>query len=301
MTATVSVEIRKPTLSPTAMSNYETCGRRGQFYHDPDIPRTSGQGQARGSAWHKAMETYGLARLYYGDHVVALIDDDDLITRLYAIIIGSLSEQMTDDDYETLDDDITVEELVNQLWVMLQSWVSDRQNRWMGDEVKIEAVEAEVLVEFGIDTSHQFRGFIDAVYRVPGYGTVIVDYKTAGKAWAHNKDGHGKGDGDPRKNPSAAQYAEAWLRATGEEVDWVAFDVMTVAGKFERVWVHVHAEIRKVFIRRWVATSDDIEMYRQAGMDMPTNPSSILCSPKWCSYWTYCPMGEDLDKIGESK
>ncbi len=296
MTA-VMVEIRKPTLSPTAMSNYETCGRRGQFYHDPDIPRSSGQGQSRGSAWHKAMEIYGLARLYYGDHVVALIDDTDLMDRLLAIIVGSLMEQMADPDYETLDDDLTTEELLAQMWVMLQSWMADPSNRWLGGEVKIEAVEAEVWVEFGAD-NHQFRGFIDAVYRVPDYGVVIVDYKTAGRAWAHQKDGHGKGDGDPRKLPSAAYYAEGWLRATGEEVDWVAFDVMTVAGKFERVWVDVKAEIRKTFIDRWVETSNMIEMFRAMDMDMPTNPSSILCSPKWCSFWTYCPMGEGLDKIG---
>jgi hypothetical protein len=29
----------RPTLSATALSNYEVCGRRGQWYHDVDIPR----------------------------------------------------------------------------------------------------------------------------------------------------------------------------------------------------------------------------------------------------------------------
>ena len=64
--------------------------------------------------------------------------------------------------------------------------------------------------------------------------------------------------------------------------------------------VEVTAEVRKTFIDRWVETSNMIEMFRAMDMDMPTNPSSILCSPKWCSFWTYCPMGEGLDKIGKT-
>ena len=294
------VEIRKPTLSPTALSAYEICGRRGQFYHDPDIPRVTTQGLAKGSAWHWAMETFNRARLYYGDHVVGLIDNTDLADRLSSIMIGYLTDVMSRDDYETRDDDEPIEVVVSQLWTMLTSWMSERNNMWMGNEVKIESIEEEVWVEFGSD-HHQFRGFLDAVYRVPDYGVVGVDYKSAGRAWAHQKDGHGKGDGDPRKLPSAPLYAEGWLRSTGEVMDYFAFDVMTVAGKFERVWVDVRAEVRAAFVDRWIKTSNQIELHRAAGMDMPTNPSAILCSPKWCSFWALCPMGEGLDKIGESK
>ena len=297
---TTQVEIRKPHLSPTALSAYETCGRRGQFYHDPDIPRVTTQGLAKGSAWHWGMETFGRARMYYGDDVVESIDKAELAERLEAIMVGYLGETMARDDYETLDDDETVETVVSQLWTMLQSWMSEPSNMWMGEGVEIQAVEERVQVELGAD-NHQFLGYLDAVMRVPEYGVVGVDYKSAGKAWAHQKDGHGKGDGDARKLPSAPLYAEAWLRDTGEEMDWFAFDVMTVAGKFERVWVDVRPEVRKTFISNWIATSDMIELYREAGMDMPTNPSSFLCSPKWCSFWIYCPMGEGLDKIGEKK
>ncbi len=298
--STTQVEIRKPHLSPTALSAYEICGRRGQFYHDPDIPRSTTQGLAKGSAWHWGMETFNRARMYYGDHVVGLIDKAELAERLEAIMVGYLMETMGREDYETRDDDEPLDVLVGQLWTMITSWMSEPSNMWMGDEVKIEAIEQVVHVEFGSD-HHQFRGYLDAVYRVPEYGVVGVDYKTAGRAWAHQKDGHGKGDGDPRKLPSGPLYAEGWLREYGEEMDWFAFDVMTVAGKFERVWVDVRAEIRKTFVDRWVDTSNMIELHRAAGMDMPTNPSAILCSPKWCAFWTYCPMGEGLDKIGEKK
>ena len=201
------VEIRKPHLSPTALSAYEICGRRGQFYHDPDIPRVTTQGLAKGSAWHWGMETFNRARMYYGDHVVGLIEATDLADRLSVIMVGYLQEVMARDDYATRDDDETMETLVSQLWFMLTSWMSERNNMWMGNEVRIEAIEQVVDVEFGSD-HHQFRGYLDAVYQVPGYGVVGVDYKTASRAWAHQKDGHGKGDGDPRKLPSGPLYAE---------------------------------------------------------------------------------------------
>ncbi len=115
-------------------------------------------------------------------------------------------------------------------------------------------------------------------------------FGTAGRKW-----GGSKAQGDPRKLPQAALYAEAWFRLTGEEVNWVSYDVMTKQGKLERIWVKTNAKIRETFVQKWVSTSNEIAMYKAAGMALPANPGSNLCSPKWCGFWDICDFGEALN------
>lgn len=300
---TTTVETLKPTLSPTALGAYDVCGRRGQYYHDPDIPGQTTLGLALGSAWHHAMETYGTARLQLGDQTVGALIPEDL-ANLYPMMVGHLEASIHRDDFvwpEEVNDpaqpEITAEtartEAHDRLYTMLHAWSSEPSYQWMDGTTPIEAVEQEVRVELD-SPHHQFRGFIDSVYRAPTYGPIGVDFKTAGRAWSHQKDGLGKGDGNPRKLVQAPLYAEAWLRLTGEEMNWFAYDVMTYAGKFERVFVDVNAQVRDTFIRRWREVSSAIHLYGDNGMDMPHNPDHMLCSPKWCSYWDICDLGEGL-------
>lgn len=292
-----TVEIRKPTLSPTALSEYEICGRRGQFYHDPDIPRVTTLGLAKGGAWHTGMETFGQMRLEMGDDRVAGLDPAEVRAEIIEAINEAFHQSVTAPNYAA-DPEDDLEQATKDLITMVDAWQAEPHNQWMGPDVTIEAVEAEVIAELG-SPSHQFHGVIDSVYNLATYGTVLTDFKTAARRWSHTGAGDGKGDGNPRKLVQAPLYAEAWLRSTGEQVNWFAYDVMTYAGHFERVWVDVRPEVRAPFVQRWNDISDMITTY--AGMDLPTNPGAMLCSQKWCSFWTYCPMGEGLDVARKTK
>jgi hypothetical protein len=290
------VEIRKPTLSPTALGNYLTCGRKGQYYHDPDIPGVTTLGLALGSAWHHGLETYGLARMYVGDTEVQALTPEHLTETMHAVCVGYLTEMVARDDMVWQEGE-DIADAYAELWAMTVTWVTEPTNRWMGPGITIEEVEMHVRVDLGSEF-HEFNGYMDGVYRTAEHGPVGVDYKSAGKRWAHNKDGHGKGDGDVRKLIQAPLYAEAYLRMTGEEMNWFVYDVMTKKGVFERVWVWVGPEVRALFVKRWVDTSNSIELHRAASMDLPHNPDNFLCSPQWCSYWEICDMGEGLKKRG---
>lgn len=292
-TTTVLPEVLKPHLSPSALSDYEICGRRGQYHQDRDIPRGTNLGQSFGKAWHHGLETFGLARMHYGDWQVAIIDQPELVERLYNIMGGYLYAQTLLDEFDPGPDQAVYEadlaQCFTDLPVMIGAVTGDPKRLWLGDKLKVAGTEMEVRVELGSDY-HQLLGYIDTVIDTPS-GPVGVDYKTANRRW--NK---GKLSGDPRKLVQAPLYAEAYTRITGEEMNWFVYDVTTRRGQFDRVWVNTNYGVRKQFVDRWVAVSNDIELHRAAGLDMPTNPSHFLCSEQWCSYWTdYCEMGQALE------
>jgi hypothetical protein len=284
---TTQIEL-KPTLSPSALGNYELCGRRGQYYHQKIIPGVTTPGLALGGAWHRAMETFQQARMQLGDNLIKLMPHDLLVENLYQIAAGFFAEQANKDDFEWTEGD-SVGEVHERLHLMLNSWALDSTNRWLSEGYNPVAVEHEIVVEMGSD-NHVMRGFVDLVLETP-VGVIGVDHKTAGRAW-----GGAKAAGDPRKLIQAPLYAEGWLRQTGQEMTHFVYDVMTYAGKFQRVWVDVSREVRAPFLDRWHEVSDMISLYDEAGMEMPTNPSNNLCSKKWCNFWDICPMGAQLDR-----
>jgi hypothetical protein len=306
--AGVRVEIRKPSLSPTALSEYEICGRRGQYYHDPDIPRGTGLGLLKGGAWHHGLEAFNRARLYYGDLHVAIIEPDELYERLYHLMIGHLWEGIYAPDGQYQPDFVppftpadgegweeqnqaAIDAAVYDLATMAKTYaLMPAANRWMGDGYQVEAVEQMVLTEFGSEY-HQMHGVIDVVINSKRYGPIPVDYKSAGKKWSGPK-----AKGDPRRLIQAPLYAEAWTRITGEQVNWFAYDVMQVNGKFERYFVDVSPEVRAPFVKRWNNVSAQIQMHKEAGIDHPHNPSSFLCDPRWCGFWPICDMGAGLEQ-----
>lgn len=278
----------KPTLSPTALGNYLTCGRRGQYYHQKIIPTVTTVGLALGGAWHKGMETFQQARMYYGDRLLGLMPADLLIDNLYQIMAGHFAEEAAQEDFVWGNGE-SVGEVHERLHKMISAWTAHDGNKWMGNETTPIATEEEVVVEFG-SNNHVMRGFIDLILDSP-HGVIGVDHKTAGRAW-----GGTKAAGDPRKLIQAPLYAEAYMRLTGVEMNHFCYDVVTYAGKVQRVWVNVSQEVREPFIKRWQEMSDEIYTMEMAGLDMPTNPDANLCSEKWCSYWSICPMGEALDR-----
>lgn len=272
----------RPTLSPTALSAYEICGRRGQYYQDPNIPKgPPTAAMARGSAYHKALEFYNTLRL----NGEPLPDKHEMLEVMGHTLQGIVDQP----DFEWADGAEKVD-TVDALARMVTRWwtPSEPHIRWDQPGIEVVAVETQLFVsEFG--RIHDFNGYADVIYDVPTLGHVGVDHKSTGKAW-----GGMKAAGDPRKLVQAPLYAEAYERRTGIPMDWFVFDVMTVAGKFQRVWVPTNLVARAPFITRWEEISESINLHRLAGLDMPTNPGHILCTEKWCQFWTICPMGESL-------
>lgn len=272
----------RKTLSPSALSSYEICGRRGQFYQDKDIPRVQTLGTARGRAWHTAMENYNVSPEWEGDpHLEAL---------LLSSAVNELNGIVASDEYVAQPGE-DVDAVIIELSVMCSAFANaDPSVRWAERGIKRIAVEGGVLGDFG-STTHVMPGVVDAVMDVNG-DHIGVDYKSAGRAW-----GGSKLDGDPRKLIQPPLYAEAWSQMHGVEMNWFCMDVMTVKGRFDRVWVRTDKTARQPFVDRWLSIAEQVEMYSSLDLEMPTNPGHILCSAKWCAYWDRCPMGAEYDKV----
>ena len=287
----VPVDDTRDTLSPSALSSFEICGARGEHYKDPDIPRTNTLGTARGRAWHAAMEFYNTFPDLEQQSTI------DMIDQLDAVALVRLTEVVGEDNFEWQEGD-DFPEVLEQLHVMVESYCKAEPSvRWAEDGISTLAIERGVFADMG-SPSHVMPGVIDVVKlvlpaEVGAKGTVVgVDYKSAGRAW-----GGRKALGDPRTVIQPPLYAEAWEQVTGDPMDWFAMDVMTVKGKFQRVWYPTSKPHRQPFIDRWKAVSAQIAMHQEQGLPMPTNPGHMLCSPKWCSYWDICPMGAEYDSV----
>jgi len=279
----------RPTLSPSALSAYSICGRRGQYYQDPNIPKgPPNLNMARGSAWHAALEWFNINRLNEGEDWARMLSAKASLT-MNGVMFDTL-EQITSLDEFVLDEGETITNTILHLSNMEDRWRrGSSDDRWLSEGVTLVDKEMHLFIpEFGL--THDFNGYADAVYKVDRVtGHVGVDYKATSKVW-----GGDKGAGNPRKLIQATLYAEAYERLTGYPMDWFAYDVMTVAGKFQRVWVSTSPEIRRPFLERWEEQTTTIMLHQNAGIDMPTNPDHILCSAKWCGFWDICPMGEAL-------
>jgi len=249
----------------------------------------------RGSVWHQEMEWWNIKHKENGAEFKAFFPD--LRTNLTDIMADGVSDALVynrdaweeagvlaEMNAEMLD---VATDLVKMTDVFLNA---DDETQWVTPGVEVAAHEELLYVENFQDTSHDFIGYADAVLRVPGvYGVVGVDYKATGKAW-----GGAKGSGDPRKLVQPPLYAEAWEQMHSEPMDWFVMDVMTKAGKFQRVWVPTGWEVREPFLGRWTDVVQDIDSHRDQGHNHPTNPSHFLCSVDYCDYWDFCPMGQPL-------
>jgi hypothetical protein len=162
-------------------------------------------------------------------------------------------------------------------------------------EWAVLGVEVDQLVALPDLAPHTAKLGADLVLVDPNGWVVLVDHKTAGKAWAEGKH-------HPRKNDQASLYThlarQVWPDAPGHRF---VFDIITLPGaksgpKFERRIsdpqpAHEAAVVKKA--------KDFASLYEivhvQHGLDLPANPASTLCNPKWCDFFDGCPHGASLD------
>jgi len=147
-------------------------------------------------------------------------------------------------------------------------------------------------VEYDVESEwfgkYTIAGRLDLVLRTNPGSFLIVDHKSAGKAWGPDKH-------KPRYAMQAPWYSY-WLKVQlekqGEVVDSIRFcyDVMTRAGKFSRKMADpTEDEIQLTLerARQYVSMLD-------LNIELPVSTESFLCSQKYCEYWEICPFGSRM-------
>jgi len=173
--------------------------------------------------------------------------------------------------------------------VMLRAYFGDPEAPWpIGSQYEVLDTELGFALPLWGE-QHTRNGSIDLVLQDADGWIIGEDHKTASKKWNFNKH-------HARKNGQAVWYTQALKEMFPGAAGYrFVFDIMTYKGVFERREVHMTDEH---FVAVDAKAMQVVAMYegmRAGGMDMPANPSSMLCSPLYCDHWDICPYGAALD------
>ena len=105
----------------------------------------------------------------------------------------------------------------------------------------------------------------------------LRDLKTSGRKWADDK---------AHTSPQPTVYREAVKETTGEYPEELLFDVLVNnnAPVLQTIPTSRTEEDLQILTRKFQTMISAI----RAGIFMPAEPGSWVCSPKWCGYWHTC-------------
>ena len=266
----------------SGLGQLDICGLRFQFDREAGAAKQYHTGSARaiGTAYHAAVEA-----LYNEFHEDPIGVGHENLGALAAVIDDAYM-----DEVERAGDRFHLDEgedhATNRVKArdMLLSYV-EGGHYLPADEWELIGTEVTFWDEVGVQ---KVKGTIDSLFRNRSTGTYrIEDHKTAGRMWPKLKE-------SPRKNVQApfyfAFFVPAWCEANGVALDYNQWEwtygVMTYAGKFARrigtprQW---HLDLVTWKLQKAQATVEQ-RLYWP-------NPSSNLCSAKYCDHWDVCPFG----------
>lgn len=251
------------TLSPSLLNDADTCLKRLEFKRT-DQEYRSGDIRATGNGYHKGLEAYYSVGASRSEILLAAYTEFDAE-------VERCGEHFK--WQETLE--VAHERMTN----MLTAYFED--GHYWPSTYEVLATEYEYTHAVGETWAE--HGFIDLLLKDPNGWIVIVDHKSAGKMWADSK-------AEARKLNQPALYTKAIQEDFGTDQTIFCYDVMTYAGKFKRFQSIATPEIvaavkQKQLIIGGLFYSD---------MPLPGNPSSNLCSSKFCDFWDICPHGAVL-------
>jgi PD-(D/E)XK nuclease superfamily len=281
-------------LSQSVLSSAGDCMLKAQYTIDrPSWAERSGSAaRAVGTGYHAGLELFYTARMNGLPEPTV----DDCIAEGWRVFDVSTTTDLYDNKPvtsflwdEKCPDVETAHSFIEQ---MLREYF-DGGHAWPANFTVI-AVEAHGTVD-DPQTGHQSKFGADLILEDPNGWLVLVDHKTGGKMWAADKH-------HPRKNTQAPWYQRlAKIVYPGYAGYRFVFDIITYpapkAGvKFERRIsdpTPAHEDAVAAKAKAFITVYEEVHV--KLGQDLPGNPSSTLCNPKWCDFWAGCPHGAALD------
>jgi hypothetical protein len=290
----VTTVIEAPRITQSMLGNADKCLLSFQYGLDKPswYKATGGADRAVGTGVHAGLE------LYYEERrtVPGLLPNlDEMIAKAIEIFDISTELDLYDNTpievfkwSEKVPDKAHAHDMIRQL---LTAYVTER---WYWPlEFGVFATELNVTAVMG---GRRYKLGADLALVDTANYLLLVDHKTAGKAWDQNKH-------VPRKQNQAPLYTAAARELYGNQFAGVrfVFDIIQFPGaktpvRFDRrisdpTPAHEAAVVKKA--------EDLVELYQEVhvrlGRDLPANPASTLCNPKWCDYFDGCPHGAALD------
>lgn len=286
-------------LTQSVLSSAEDCLLRAQYTIDkPEwAVRVAGSVRAVGTAYHAGLELRYAGRLERQgtEDMIGLPLLDDMIGRALEVFARSQTIDLYDDTPveqfkwdEDVPDAATAELFLGDMLTHYMNGGFEWPFDWQVLAVELNATNVD-------ERLGQIKNGADLVLMGPDGGIVGVDNKTAGKPWGPAKS-------DPRKQVQAPFYNRQ-LRTMYPDAPShrFVFDVMTRprprAGiTFQRIESNPTLAHEEAVVQRALAFQSVYEeVHVKLGLDLPPNPGSTLCSPKYCDFWDSCPYGAVLD------
>jgi len=282
-------------VSQSILGQVDKCLLAAQFSLDPPAGAVIVGSPARliGTAYHAGLEHFYLSRQHFGADARL---QEMLAVAHTAFIDGLGVDAYTGQpigEFKWDDKHPNTESCFDVIDAMLTEYINGG-HAWPADWAVL-GVEQSFKFDDPQLGGHTATGTADLVLQDPAEYIVVVDHKTAGKAWDQSKH-------LPRKQNQSPWYTNYFkkLYPDAPGVRFV-FDVMTYGTaksgpKFERrvsdpTAAHEVATVKKA--------ADFAFLYQtvhvKAGMDLPANPASTLCNPKWCDFFDQCPHGAALE------
>lgn len=279
-------------LSQSVLSNAGDCLLKAQYTLDrPEwAKRVAGSARACGTGFHAGNELYYVARR----DGLTLPTLDDCIGRAIEIFNISQTTDLYDDspvDEFKWDDNVPDEATAHIFMTKMLTayWPHHWPEDWTVLAVELHGNVPDEYV------GAEMKVGADLVLVDPNNWVVGVDFKTAGKAWAQGKE-------HPRKNVQSPFYNRLLkLLYPGHPGYRFVFDIMKYPNKageceFQRRISDPelrHEDAVRENAKKFVHLYQTIHV--EEGLDLPANPSSTLCNPKWCDFFEGCPHGKGLD------
>lgn len=279
-------------ITQSVLGSVDKCLLSAQYTIDRPVwfKHTAGASRAVGTGYHSGLEHIYVCRMEGLPWTLAsAIENAEL----------SFDMEMTVDSYDGTpvevfkwSDEIPDRETASELMRAMLTEYVEGGHVWP-ENYRVLGVEIPFKVQAG---EHELgaKG-IDLVLEDPGGWIVLVDHKTARKAWNQGKE-------HPRKNNQAPFYvAGARHLFPGAPGYRMVFDVMIYPGKktparFERRISDPKPEHEAAVLKKAADFAFLFDtVHNKAGMDLPANPASTLCNPKWCDWFDGCPHGAVLE------
>jgi hypothetical protein len=281
------VKVRQSTLGEA-----DKCLRSLQYSLESPVYH-GGVSRAIGTAYHFGLESAYRSLIDHGEFPEIHMPRIEAYERLQASVELAPShpseETKQRGSFKWSKDIPDFETATRVLDVMLEAYWADPDAVWRRED-GWTVLGVEVGFHLPLWGNHTSDGSIDLVIQGPDGEIVGEDHKTAGRnKWPYNKH-------HARKQNQSPWYVMALQQLYPDATGYRFFyDIMTHKGVWERRESIVNPEHIQAVQEKALQVVTLYEGMRGAGLDLPANPSSTLCSPDYCDHWDICPYGQALD------
>lgn len=268
-------------LSQGSLNESEKCLRALQYKFTRRKARTESPPLLIGNGYHKGLET---KYLNPDATLTECVEAGHL--EMYALIEQADHVKWTAKFADAASCEAPIEHMLTAYWDQQCNLVEHHGWTVLAVESDWRTPDAELVTPDGEMVERVVK--CDLVLQSPEGWVYGVDHKSASKMWDRYKH-------LPRVNNQAPFYMPG-IQAQHPDAPGhgFMFDIMTLAGKFERRISPVelrHVEATNAKARQVLSLISLIE----SGMEMPANTSGNLCKPAYCDWFDVCPHGAALE------